>query len=350
MHDHLLLRLEIPILATSIVATPGMIFDNWFPLDNKDFLLAKEDGLSLTLWFDEKCTRFQTREELSHWLNPMAHFVNADVVCTQISPELASCIASRAARDHHTAKKYNQQYTEFARRLYVFAIKHFNRLVAYVRTYKGQYWLQEYSLDTGNMGSAFVSFKAKAKLGDSDWLRWDVPNSYNISCVGIEQVRYIDKSSWSEAMAFVNSSRRPFLVLDLLSDAEWLAGIGHRRSALTQAVTALEVAISHFAKGVNVSMLEAPTSAKRTDWGSLKGQIEHLGISGTVRYLLPIILPARILDEAVLTDCQEALTQRQNVVHQGQRDIDPTDCRRFLRAIRQMCEILRGLTSTGASE
>ena len=46
--------------------------------------------------------------------------------------------------------------------------------------------------------------------------------------------------------AFVIGNRRSPLVFELLARAEQLSGNGYTRAALTEAVTALEVAISDF--------------------------------------------------------------------------------------------------------
>ena len=51
----------------------------------------------------------------------------------------------------------------------------------------------------------------------------------------------------------------------------------------------------------------------------LDKQIEHMGLSGTVSYLLPLLLPDSVLAADVLSGCRDALTARQNIVHNGQR-------------------------------
>jgi hypothetical protein len=67
---------------------------------------------------------------------------------------------------------------------------------------------------------------------------------------------------------YVRSLKRPPLVRQLLAGAEALVEQGHGRAALTEAVTALEVAIHEFAKSQESKRLLA------ISW--LKGSMYHL--------------------------------------------------------------------------
>jgi hypothetical protein len=66
---------------------------------------------------------------------------------------------------------------------------------------------------------------------------------------------------------------------------------------------------------------------------------------GTVRYLLPVLLSPDILPAAVLKNCQQAVDDRNNVVHSGQRDVPRDKLVRYLEAIREMCNILAHLSA-----
>jgi hypothetical protein len=93
-----------------------------------------------------------------------------------------------------------------------------NRLPSYVRIEKGQHWVRPMTLDPGLLASHASRMHAKARPGDGDW--------------------------------FV--SRRPSLALELLAGAENIASGGNDRVALTEAVSALEVALARFARSAKL--------------------------------------------------------------------------------------------------
>src|SRR5262249_10641069 len=130
------------------------------------------------------------------------------------------------------------------------------------------------------------------------------------------------------------------LVLQLLASAEAFAGMDHRRAALVEAVTALEVAIASFAKRPKAQEAFGPVLADRFDTPSLKTQVEHVGLSGGVRYLLAVIFRPEQLPTDLLRSCQQAVDERNNVVHRGQRDVADAKLRAYLSSVRQVCAIL----------
>jgi hypothetical protein len=63
---------------------------------------------------------------------------------------------------------------------------------------------------------------------------------------------------------------------------------------------------------------------------------------------LPLLLPDRILPMEVITGCVEAITLRQNIVHNGQREVDEILLRRAIASIKKCCTVLSALVD-GAS-
>ena len=168
--------------------------------------------------------------------------------------------------------------------------------------------------------------------------------------LSVQKNGHIRADEWRDIRDFVVSSRRPPLARTLLAGAETLAADGHSRSALTEAVTALEVALYAFARNPAAERAFGPMLAKRMGIGTLHQQVEHLGLSGSVRYLLPVLLPDSVLPEDVLEGCRAAIDQRQTVVHQGQRDVPTGALRSSLRAVRSLCDILDGLSQLGVED
>lgn len=127
--------------------------------------------------------------------------------------------------------------------------------------------------------------------------------------------RFVTQDEWDEIRNFVCGVSSTPLARTLLAGAEALAVNGHTRSALTEAVTALEVALYDFARHPNAERAFAPLLAQRINVASLKNQIKHMGLTASINYLLPTILPESDLPHDVITGCQMAIAQRQNVVH-----------------------------------
>ena len=73
---------------------------------------------------------------------------------------------------------------------------------------------------------------------------------------------------------------------------------------------------------------------------SLPQLVDHLGLSASVRVLLPILLPESLASAELLGLCRDAVAERQTVVHQGQRHVDPARLRKHLRVLRELCEKL----------
>jgi hypothetical protein len=225
----------------------------------------------------------------------------------------------------------------------VLTLTYLNRLINYARSIKGQYWLQEYPLDKAEgLYAVNLDFKARALI-DSEWVRWfpDV-RQLVIGRVGgcQDRDRFIDKDSWPQVKQFVTSKRRTSLVWELLAGAEWLAGMGHRRSALTEAITALETAISEFSNQPKAEETFGPLISERMNVVSLESCIKRMGLSGTIHYLFPVIFTEEKMPTEVLSHCQEAMLQRQNVVHNAQRDVQEDKLSMYLEAIRKMCRLL----------
>lgn len=345
----LCLFMDIPLPATAIVSTPEMIFDGWLPFEENDAIIVESGDLCVRLWFDENCVDYpsmKSREEMGKWANPMMAIVHTEVRAAQIPPNLASCIEQHGKGNPTGNRDMDARFTELAARMYHLALSRVNRLITYCRTFSHQYWLQEYSLETGNMGSSFAHFRARARLGNGPWIRWLVPNSYRITLTVVRQEDWIGRDRWAAVKEFVGSENRPTLELEMLSDAWWFLGIGRGRSSVTHAVTALELALSNFASNPATPRLRMLKEVDRMDLGSLKAQVEHLGLSASVRHLLPLIFPENVLSAGVLQTCSDAIMVRQNVVHGGQRIVTHDKNIRYLKAIECAVETLMSHTAS----
>lgn len=241
--------------------------------------------------------------------------------------------------------RLRDEYVKLGKRILTIAITSFNRLILYARVQKGQYWLKPRQLDLGRMSSDFAEFKAKIKIADRNWIRLiDPSRTIYITVSTPDKARFISESDWPEVVKFVQAENRPSLIFELLANAEDLAGAGYRRNAIIEAIVALEITISEFSKSPQLDKLKGLGLAERLEANSLKSRIDHLGFSTTFEYLIPLLFSEEILPTEILNYCKRAIQIRQNVVHQGQRDVDPTELVTLLQSIRQACSILMNYT------
>lgn len=131
----------------------------------------------------------------------------------------------------------------------------------------------------------------------------------------------------------------------MLAGAEELAGYGHTRSSLTEAITALEVALTRFGKSPRMENVQPSEVLARMGIERLAHQIEHLGLTGSVSYLLPLLFPEAVMSAALLSGVRDAIQQRQTVVHSGAGEVDPNRLQTLLRALRDLCAILEKHTN-----
>jgi hypothetical protein len=128
---------------------------------------------------------------------------------------------------------------------------------------------------------------------------------------------------------------------ELLAGAEFLADSGYSRVALTEAVSALELALDHFSKSPQADSLFQNSLRERLGIESLPRLVDrHLGLSASVALLLPLLLPHEELPADILRDCREAIEQRNNITHRGQRYVAPDRLKQFLKSVRILCETL----------
>jgi hypothetical protein len=196
------------------------------------------------------------------------------------------------------------------------------------------------------MSSCNNEFRAKVRSDHFDWTRW-CPFSIDRFVVhtpgrGVSLTR----EEWLDAHKFVAGKARPDIVLELLANAQWLIDNGQRRSALIEGVSALELALTRFSQAPNVEQI--PQEFKVAEPGGLRKAVEHLGFSTSLRYLLPLVL--RDLDPDVLSACIEATDVRNNVVHNGQRDVLEDLIRPMITNIRKASAFLADRTTQKANE
>lgn len=357
----LIIRHTIPISENG----PCVILNQWIPKGEKEALTRTRSNLTARLWLDRECILSLQEigdEDLSTWENIKVGKVYVDVIVRDVSVDLASFIYDEREAPkqvHHGITPDHPDYTRFATsyeslglEVYDFAVTILNRFISYARNQKGQYWLQAQIPDPKRLASMNNYFNAKVHLDDRNWFRWCPPAMDHLVLQMAAKETYITTDDWSKAQDFVESDTRADLVRELLANSELLLHQGRRRSAVIEASCALEVALSRFGKRPKLEEFVTPELICRFDVNQLYSQIEHMGATGSFRYLLPILFPEKVLSTQTLKQCQELIVLRHSVVHAGQRDVEAKEANQLVKAARQGCETLIRYTedSTGSPD
>lgn len=336
----------------------AVVVSRWIPLSEDDWFTVEAQGLEFRVWFDEDCVALledvsdlDIERQVNIWLDTIC----LDVMIPDVSDELAQFVYEERDRpqrseDPPDTDKYTElrgQYQELGEQVHRGAIKVLNRVIDYFRVQKGQYWLDRHELDLENSYSFFVSTQANVQARD-EWVRWcPLARARHHAVTRLERDRHLSEDEWPDLIDFVRGPLSTPPVLEFLSKADSLAADGYDRSAIVEAVSALERALHRFGRYPNRERLSEVTehgAVHRIDLDSLREQIDHLGFKGSLRYLLPILLPAEVVPDETLERCREANTVRVNVVHYGKRSVDEDKLRGLLKSVREMCEALRNLT------
>jgi hypothetical protein len=269
----------------------AMMFYQWLPLSEDQFITAHEGGMGIKFWFDWKCHALDPlpygERDIDRMVTvPAYRVIIADLAITGVPRQLAQYVLDLARRNPpDESGPLADECRSLACRILEFAVLQFNRLVGCVYSTKGQYWLEEYPFDPDNVASYFIRFDARVKAGESQWLRFYVPGPGGVWRGNPTQTsaRSIRKEDWTKVRELMGSHRKPPLVGQLLARADWLANSGHRRGAVSEAVSALEVAIHAFGRQPSAQKAFGPVKAAGQDGHVPAGPGPPTGHGGSLR-------------------------------------------------------------------
>ena len=113
-------------------------------------------------------------------------------------------------------------------------------------------------------------------------------------------------------------------------------------------MSALEVAVERFFRSPLPDKLSPPHLKDRINVQSLRAASQRLGLTVTVRTLLPLLISEDLVPTYVFQSCSEAISQRQNVTHSGRREV--TGASGYIHWIRELCQLLHTMTETAIEE
>lgn len=348
------LKIQFTVPFGNKASNQSIVFSQWIPDNKSDILVKQYEGMTISLHFDIQCVSMigeVTKKEIKNSNTNYVSKLYAVADICGISSELTSFIVNErdsASGKHHGIAPDNERYKylnneyRYLGETVIKAVNDVcNRLIEYARNNKGQFWLTTLNKDNKNLLNRNNSWRAEATINDGDKFRWIPPGTNLIQFDAmIPFESSIKESEWNAVQAYIASPSRTPLVFELMSNARYLLTEGHRRSAVLEVVSALEVATNDFFKSPNISALKTPEDASRIDFINLGNQSSHLGFSGSIRYLVPLVFSRDNLSDVILGKCYQAIEVRNNVVHAGQRNVGKELAIEIVNACVECCKIL----------
>ncbi len=339
----LLIRHKVDIPVKPVISAPGLTFASWLPVNEP--IIANLDDLTVKIHFNDKCAGLLNPDEIEQRVNVIAHFAYVDVILPDIDHKTIKLLmANELHKDGKTAI-----LDEVGQKVYLSAVKTFNRMIQWVFSAKGQYWLEPISINTDNISSFNVETNAEAIIlpeENNKWFRWDPIKIIRLKATLFKKndPTFISKTDWSELDAFVKSNRRTSLKYDLIYRAFALNGSSLRTNALVNAVTALEISVAEFVKNPDLNNLCNTEVLSRINCQTLAGARKNMGFRCFIKYLLPLLLDEKTFKKSDFDMVYQAVEQRNNIVHRGSRDVDYDRNKQYLTAALALIKTLDELT------
>ncbi|AZG76339.1 hypothetical protein [Methylocystis rosea] len=329
----------MPTLAVNLtleLAAP-IVFHRWLPMRlPEESIEMVEEGVQLAIMFPLKSTRwaFQpSEEEILRTQNNQAHRV-----MVELTVEISQPLADYMLQGTKEAGAIADEYKQLGHNLQRIVTKRVNRLLVYARSVKGQFWLEEFEPDIDNPGQFFIRNDGRATIdGTPTRFNPDQVITLRASVHSVEHM--LTAQDWPAVREFVIGESRPPLIGSLLANARHLARQGNRRNALVEAVTALEVALGKFTRRVDAGALERFRPGLEV--ASIKSLREKVGFRGSFGIVIPLLFSEAEFPAALLETCREAIDLRNNVVHNGKRDVNSDLLWKMISAIESSCRILQ---------
>ena len=219
-----------------------------------------------------------------------------------------------------------------------------NRLIDYLRC-DGQFWLESLPSNPENMRGLWGSCLVTDGSRSAQWNPYPV---ISLTVAILDENRFATADRWASARAFAESNGRVSKVSGILAAAELLHGYDYDRSAIVEAVAALELALSNFAAKPILEGL-IPAAVDRVSGATLRETVQGIGLRGSMRFLIPVLFPESELSTDCLARCLDAVQLRNEIVHNGRTSLPADRVSRSISGIREACKVLGNHTANTPS-
>ena len=129
----------------------ALVFSHWLPIGRDQGIPIEEGDIRFALWFDEKTTWWAsqpTAAELRNHVNVLARYINVDLEVANVPMSLLSYMQHRdfTRSPTESEEEVQAEYERLGKKILLDVLHRVNRLVAYARSQKGQYWITDTTL------------------------------------------------------------------------------------------------------------------------------------------------------------------------------------------------------------
>lgn len=326
-------------------------FGEWFPNGQDQGLRFKRDGMDVSLWVDATCLHLHTGETAEDQQSRSSLQIRdffVDIGTRPISSELARFIQEQATtwRQQEVLESADELTRSLARehktlglQVQATLLNVVNGLLGWAYAEKQQYWLNPRTETAEQLSSLNLVTRASAQIDADSRILWSPPTVDSIH-VDIRAQAGITEPEWRALGAFLAAGKKPSLVGELLSNADRFLALEHYRAALIEGVTAMEVALNNFARHPDPTVLVPSIASTLRARNGLQDDVRHLGVTASLRYLLPTVLKSTYLPADAHAVASAALELRHNIVHNGSRMVDKKKARKMVFASFQIARAL----------
>jgi hypothetical protein len=220
----------------------------------------------------------------------------------------------------------------FYRTIYKEAGSAINFLITCFRVAAHQTWLNDIPTEDEYIGNFFRRVQAADLVVDGQ--HHDLaPAPYAFT---VEGGKHVANAQRLDAVRALASAGRIPLAAELLANAERLWERAHYRAAVVEIGAAIEATLHRFAARPDMSRLNSERIERLGM--SMDKIVGELGIRGSIRILLPLLVPTALVDDYAMELVIAAIDLRNEVVHNGKRNLDKEHVWDCLIAARELYE------------
>lgn len=332
------LRGRIPFLSKKTNFFEGVPFAAWIPDESLKLTVTQGDVMA-EFWVDKDCAHIPPSHDGAIHSTVIAHSLKFLFEIDNVSERAFLEMHGRNRDERDEAKK---EHIIIAETLYDLGTQTINHISEWLRAEHNDFWLEKYPQNHKTMDLDLRQWSIELEV-DGNWVHWYPVGTVNeIKLQSSDFPRDVQPEDWENAIKFASEKKHANLVLELLANADLLINTGSPRSALLEGCSALEVAIGRF-----TDRFDKSDSIRRRFRGlfefeptKLSKKVDELGVRIALRLLFPLLFTEDEERNALFLQAANAMEKRNNVIHNGARNIAEEDVVVYLKAIRKTCLLL----------
>lgn len=218
----------------------------------------------------------------------------------------------------------------FYRTIYKEAASAINFLITCFRVAAHQTWLNDIPIEDEYIGNFFHRVQMADLVVDGQHHSL-APAPYAFT---VEGGKHVANAQRLDAVRALATAGRIPLAAELLANAERLWERAHYRAAVVEIGASIEATLHRFAARPDMSRLNSERIERLGM--SMEKIVGELGIRGSVRVLLPLLVPGTLVDDYTMELVIAAIDLRNEVVHSGRRNLDKEQVWDCLIAAREL--------------